>query len=81
MFTKPLGQCTHVEAPCFQCVFKYADKALGGCPTHTDTDQLTKVVEATKEVCSDWNSLAVELDISHGVRKVGVVTGYLRVFD
>ena len=38
---------------------------------------MTKVVEATKVVRSDWNSLAVELEISYGVRKVGVVTGDL----
>ena len=46
------------------------------CPTHAGTEYLplTKVKEATKEVCSDWYSLAVELEISHGVRKVGVVT-------
>ena len=50
---------------------------------NTGPDQLplAKVVEVTKEVCSDWYSLAVELEISHSVRKVGVVTDHLRVFD
>ena len=48
-------------------------------PTHAGTEYLplAKVKEATKEVRSDWYSLAVELGISYGVRKVGVVTGDL----
>ena len=47
--------------------------------THAGTEYLplAKVKEATKEVCSDWYSLAVELGVSYGVRKVGVVTGDL----
>ena len=45
----------------------------------TECFPLTKVKEATKEVCSDWYSLAVELEISHRFRKVGVVTGYVSV--
>ena len=49
------------------------------CTTHAGTEYLplTKVKEATKEVCSDWYSLAVELEISYRFRKVGVVTGYI----
>ena len=49
------------------------------CPTHAGTEYLplAKVKEATKEVCSDWYSLAVELGISHRLRKVGVVSGDL----
>ena len=60
------------------CVVNSADKAptYSGCPTHADTDHdqlpLIKVKEATKDLRSDWYSLAVELEISHGVRKVGV---------
>ena len=43
-------------------------------PTGTDQLPLAEVEEVTKEVCSDWYSLAVELEISHRFRKVGVVT-------
>ena len=44
-----------------------------------DTDQLplAKVEEVTKELCSDWYSLSVELDINHGVRKVNIIYFYL----
>ena len=38
---------------------------------------MAEVEEATKEVCSDWYSLAVELGISYRFRKVGVVLGDL----
>ena len=49
------------------------------CTTHAGTEYLplAKVKEAIKEVCADWYSLAVELGISYGDRKVGVVSCYL----
>ena len=53
------------------------------CTTHADTEYLplAEVEEATKEVCSDWYTLAVELEISHRVRMVGGLIDYLRVLD
>ena len=46
---------------------------------HTGIEQLplAEVEEATKEVCSDWYSLAVELEISYRFRKVREVTDHL----
>ena len=38
---------------------------------------LSEVREATKELQSEWYSLAVELEISYSVRKVGMVTDHL----
>ena len=49
--------------------------------TGTEQLPLAEVEEATKEVCSDWYSLAVELEISHRVRKVGVATDRLAVSE
>ena len=45
------------------------------CPSHAGTEYLplAEVKEAIKEVCADWYSLAVELEISFEVRKVSVV--------
>ena len=43
----------------------------------TEQLPLAEVEEATKEVCSDWYSLAVELEIRYRFRKVGVVPGDL----
>ena len=43
----------------------------------TGTDQLSldKVIEATGKVCSDWYSLAIQLEISYKIRKV-CITNY-----
>ena len=46
-------------------------------PTGPDQLPLSEVKEATKELQSEWYSLAVELGISHSVRKVGMVTDHL----
>ena len=47
--------------------------------TTTGPDQLplSEVKEATKELQSEWYSIAVELEISHSIRKVGMVTDHL----
>ena len=45
--------------------------------TGPDQLPLSEVKEATKELQSEWYSIAVELEISHSVRKVGMVTGHL----
>ena len=45
-----------------------------GATSDSDDDQLfDDVRQATKEVRSDWYSLAIELDIDYGTRKVRVV--------
>ena len=38
---------------------------------------LSEVKEAIKELQSEWYNMAVELEISHSVRKVGMVTDHL----
>ena len=45
-------------------------------PTGPDQLPLAEVKEATKEIQSDWYSLAIEMEISHSVRKVGMVTDH-----
>ena len=41
---------------------------------HSDPEQLplAKVKEATEDICFDWYSLAIQLDVSYKTRKVGV---------
>ena len=46
-------------------------------PTGPDQLSLSEVKEAIKELQSEWYSMAVELEISHSVRKVGMVTDHL----
>ena len=46
-------------------------------PTGPDQLPLSEVKEAIKELQSEWYSIAVELEISHSVRKVGMVTDHL----
>ena len=45
--------------------------------TGPDLLLLSEVKEAIKELQSEWYSIAVELEISHSVRKVGMVTDHL----
>ena len=46
-------------------------------PTGPEQLSLSEVKEATKELQSEWYGMAVELEISHSVRKVGMVTDHL----
>ena len=74
------GQCTCETAMFSSMGLGYMPSCLEvlntGFPTHTATEQLplAKVREAINEVRSDWYSLSVELEISHGFRKVRVIT-------
>ena len=45
--------------------------------TGPDQLPLTEVKEATKELQSVWYDISIELEISHSVRKVKMVTDYL----
>ena len=46
-------------------------------PLGPDQLPLSEVKEAIKELQSEWYGMAVELEISHSVRKVGMVTDHL----